>query len=96
MPEMDGLAATREIRSRLPFDRQPTIFGLTAHATTEYRDLCLGAGMDGYLTKPLDPGKLQELIAELSAQSWSRNVTSSDAKERRGVTENPAEHSTLV
>jgi CheY-like chemotaxis protein len=96
MPEMDGLAASREIRTRLPFDRQPTIFGLTAHATTQYRDLCLGAGMDGYLTKPLDPGKLQELIAELSAQSWSRNVTSSDAKERRGVTENPAEHSTLV
>jgi two-component system, sensor histidine kinase len=68
------LAATREIRSRFPLDRQPVIFGLTAHATPEYRDICLGAGMDGYLTKPLEPGKLQELIAQLSTQSLSRNL----------------------
>jgi CheY-like chemotaxis protein len=69
MPEVDGLDATREIRSRLPLDRQPVIFGLTAHATTEYRDLCLGAGMNGYLTKPLEPSKLRDLITELSARS---------------------------
>jgi CheY-like chemotaxis protein len=76
MPEVDGLAATREIRSRLPLDRQPVIFGLTAHATTEYRDICLGAGMNGYLTKPLEMEKLRNLIAELSTQSLSRNLTS--------------------
>jgi signal transduction histidine kinase/CheY-like chemotaxis protein len=80
MPGMDGLAASREIRSLLPLDRQPAIFGLTAHASTQYRDICLDAGMDGYLTKPLDPGKLQDLIAELSTQSWSRNLTSSETK----------------
>jgi CheY-like chemotaxis protein len=67
MPVVDGLAATREIRSRLPAGRQPMIYGLTAHATTEYRDICLGAGMDGYLTKPLDRAKLQHLVAELSS-----------------------------
>jgi CheY-like chemotaxis protein len=66
---LDGLAATREIRSRVPIDRQPLIFGLTAHATTEYRDLCLAAGMDGYLTKPLDPLRLQDLVAELSTEA---------------------------
>jgi len=76
MPEVDGLAATREIRSRLPSDRQPVIFGLTAHATTEYRDICLAAGMNGYLTKPLEPQKLRDLIADLAAQSLSRNLTS--------------------
>jgi CheY-like chemotaxis protein len=69
MPEVDGLAATREIRSRLPLDRQPVIFGLTAHATTEYRDLCLDSGMNGYLTKPLDREKLRDLIEELSMRS---------------------------
>jgi signal transduction histidine kinase/streptogramin lyase/ActR/RegA family two-component response regulator len=69
MPEVDGLTATREIRRRLPPDRQPAIFGLTAHATTEYRDLCLGAGMNGYLTKPLEPEKLRDLITELSTRS---------------------------
>ena len=69
MPEVDGLAATREIRKRLPAGRQPVIFGLTAHATPEYRDLCLDAGMNGYLTKPLDHAKLRELIAELSTRT---------------------------
>jgi CheY-like chemotaxis protein len=54
MPEVDGLAATREIRSRIPRDLQPYIVGLTAHAATEYREICLGAGMNGYLTKPLE------------------------------------------
>lgn len=85
MPEVDGLAATREIRSRLPLDRQPVIFGLTAHATTEYRDICLGAGMSGYLTKPLEPQKLRDLIAALSTQSVSRKLTSSDAREGFGI-----------
>ena len=68
MPEVDGLTATREIR-RLPLDHQPVIYGLTAHATTEHRDECLRAGMDGYLTKPLDRLKLRALIEELSTQS---------------------------
>jgi len=77
MPEVDGLTATREIRRLIPASRQPLIFGLTAHATTEYRDICLGAGMDGYLTKPLEPEKLRVLIAELSTRAWSRNPASS-------------------
>jgi signal transduction histidine kinase/CheY-like chemotaxis protein/streptogramin lyase len=80
MPEVDGLAATREIRSRLPLARQPVIFGLTAHATTAYRDICLAAGMDGYLTKPLEPEKLRDLIAELSTRSLSRNLAASVAQ----------------
>ncbi len=75
MPEVDGLAATREIRSRLPENRQPVIIGLTAHATTEYREICLNVGMNGYLTKPLDFDKLQDLIADLAGSSlW--NLTS--------------------
>jgi CheY-like chemotaxis protein len=69
MPEVDGWTATREIRSRVPPDRQPVIVGLTAHATTEYREICLGAGMNGYLTKPLEPEKLRDLIAELSTSN---------------------------
>ena len=75
MPEVDGLAATKEIRNRLPFDRQPLIFGLTAHATTGYRDTCLASGMDGYLTKPLSRDKLSELIEGLSTRVQLRNLT---------------------
>ena len=62
MPGVDGLAATLEIRRRLPPDRQPLIVGLTAHATAEYRDICLGAGMDAYLTKPVAREKLREIL----------------------------------
>jgi signal transduction histidine kinase/CheY-like chemotaxis protein/streptogramin lyase len=78
MPEVDGLAATREIRSRLPLDQQPVIIGLTAHATTEYRDICLDAGMNGYLTKPLDPEKLRDLIENLARPALGYNLSPGD------------------
>jgi len=67
MPEIDGLTATREIRRRLPADRQPVIWALSAHATTDARDAALRAGMNGFLTKPLEPEKLRSLLAGLSA-----------------------------
>jgi signal transduction histidine kinase len=73
MPQVDGLTATREIRSGLRGDQQPIIYGLTAHATTEYRDFCLRAGMDGYLTKPLDLERLRDLIQRLAAR-WGPDL----------------------
>jgi CheY-like chemotaxis protein len=54
MPRVDGLEATREIRKYFMGQRQPRIFAVTAHATTDDRNLCLAAGMDGCLTKPID------------------------------------------
>ncbi len=68
MPEIDGLEATRQIRKWAGED-QPAIFGLTAHATAEHRELCQSAGMNGYLTKPIEPSQLREVIVELSARS---------------------------
>jgi len=65
MPEVDGITATIEIRQRAPSDRQPLIFAVTAHAMAEYRDTCINAGMDGYLTKPVDSEKLRSLIEEM-------------------------------
>ncbi len=77
MPEVDGITATQKIRTGLPADHQPTIFGLTAHASAEYRELCLRAGMNGCLTKPLQLEKLRSVIAELSTPAY--NPTRSDA-----------------
>ena len=64
MPNVDGLTATREIRSGLDLDAQPAIFGLTAHAMLEYRDICLRAGMNGCLTKPVQMEQLRSLITD--------------------------------
>jgi PAS domain S-box-containing protein len=62
MPEMDGLEASRQIRHRLPPDRQPKIVALTANAMQGDRELCLEAGMDDYISKPV---KLREIEAAI-------------------------------
>lgn len=60
MPVMDGLTATRNIRQEA--HQHPWIIGLSADAFTESRGLALAAGMDDYLTKPL---QIEELLAAL-------------------------------
>ncbi len=57
MPEMDGLQATRELREGLQLQALPVI-ALTAGALSEERRRALDAGMDDFLTKPLDPESL--------------------------------------
>jgi len=61
MPEMDGLAATREIRKKSECKRLP-IIALTAKAMPNDREECLRAGADDYIAKPLDIDKLLSLI----------------------------------
>ncbi|MBY0230166.1 MAG: response regulator, partial [Gemmataceae bacterium] len=70
MPEMDGLEATRLVRERErgSGDRVP-IIALTAHAMKGDREHCLSVGMDGYLSKPLQPGELFDLVERLAAGS---------------------------
>jgi signal transduction histidine kinase/CheY-like chemotaxis protein/ligand-binding sensor domain-containing protein/HPt (histidine-containing phosphotransfer) domain-containing protein len=62
MPVMDGLEATRRIRAGEPDGKRTPIVALTADAMTGTLERCLTAGMDDYLTKPLDISRLQDAL----------------------------------
>lgn len=62
MPEMDGLEATRQIRIKERAGQHIPIIGLTARALRGDRETCLTAGMDAYITKPIDPLELYQTI----------------------------------
>jgi PAS domain S-box-containing protein len=65
MPELDGLEATRRIRSEFPADRQPRIIAMTANAMAGDRDRCREAGMDDYVSKPVRPEALAAALANV-------------------------------
>jgi signal transduction histidine kinase/ligand-binding sensor domain-containing protein/DNA-binding response OmpR family regulator len=70
MPEMDGFEATAMIRqSEAGSGRHLPIFALTAHAMKGDAERCLGAGMDGYLPKPIRPPDLYAIVDSCSPTS---------------------------
>ena len=67
MPEMDGLEATAAIRRReAACGGHLRIVAMTAHALNGDAERCTASGMDGYLSKPLDPGKLYAIVEEIA------------------------------
>ncbi|RKI19198.1 response regulator [Corallococcus sp. AB030] len=68
MPELDGLATTRQLRRDMPLGEQPWIIAMTANAMTSDRRECLDAGMDDFLSKPI---RVEELISALR-RAWER------------------------
>ena len=79
MPELDGLEATRRIRTRWP-DRRLHIVAMTANAMGGDRDACLAAGMNDYISKPIDPAILAEALGRSPSP---RSKASSKATPKR-------------
>lgn len=62
MPVLDGFAATRKIREKFG-QHGPIIIAMTAHALPSYRNDCIKAGMNDFLTKPIEPQKLEKMMS---------------------------------
>ncbi len=72
MPGIDGFETTRRIRGRSDSADIP-IVAMTAHAISGDRERCLRAGMNAYLSKPIDPRKLFELLAGLLPRAMGKD-----------------------
>ena len=69
MPEMDGLEATQAIRQEEKGSgRRIPIIAMTSTDTQENRAKCLEAGMDGFVSKPVTPNELHEVLTSLLPQ----------------------------
>lgn len=79
MPELDGLQATRQIRTSLPLDRQPRIVAMTAFAFQEDLEDCLAAGMDDFLSKPIQPDRLAAVLEKSRVVARTTSMDSPQA-----------------
>ncbi|MBL8377134.1 MAG: GAF domain-containing protein [Burkholderiales bacterium] len=68
MPELDGLDATRRICASWPPGERPRIVAMTANAMQGDREMCLAAGMDDYITKPIRVGDLINALSNVTAR----------------------------
>jgi signal transduction histidine kinase/CheY-like chemotaxis protein len=75
MHDIDGLAATATIREEeATTGRRTPIIAMTAHAVEGFKERCLAAGMDGYISKPFQPDELFQVLESLCTERASESV----------------------
>ncbi len=79
MPEMDGFEATRLIRKMEKEEKHTPIIAMTAHAMKGDRERCLKAGMDDYISKPIEPQVMIDTIEKWIKSSRRKQIPSPEA-----------------
>lgn len=95
MPEMDGIETTKQLRQLEPPSQHTPIVALTAHALPTEKDTVLFAGMDGYLTKPIEDHTLQSLLTQFTEKQFQPSKQPShqptgDHRHNKSTVENAA------
>jgi signal transduction histidine kinase/CheY-like chemotaxis protein len=80
MPEIDGIVATETIRALSGPEREVPIIALTANALVGQREICIAAGMNSFLTKPIQPDALYAAILRFGVTEfdWARHKSGSE------------------
>ena len=88
MPEMDGYEATRQLRNSEAThkNRDIPVIALTANALGMDREKCIAAGMNDYLSKPIDRARLEQaLVIAVSGEKWRPHGDSNPCSHRERV-----------
>jgi PAS domain S-box-containing protein len=84
MPEMDGLEATRRLRARFP-GGVPRVIAMTANAMPGDREKCLAAGMDAYVSKPVELNDLRAVLMSITAPAVSESEDEAPVIDRHRI-----------
>ena len=81
MPEVDGIAAARAIREKIN-GRSVPIIALSAHEESFFQEQCIRAGMNGYLSKPINPDKLRSVLRKWLGKRSRQEPIPAEKKQR--------------
>lgn len=87
MPDLDGFAATQKVRGaeRMTGEHLP-IVAMTAHALEGDRERCLSAGMDDYISKPIDPDELRQVLEKWLPDIMTAAAPAADMRSAEATT----------